>query len=275
MSEFEPKLVNIFISKQLLQKKSFNFSNIEDWIEKMKKIIETNDYDAMREEIRERMFAINRLGTRLFYMNISKTQFVTTVLNGPYFYAFFLIEGFDNDAAIEILKSFIDEKIITESKITVGSLKTEIYLFKISLAGVKISKGNQAFLISEFSDENNKVNMAIRESFKKDGIHVIVMNIDHKLGNIDIAIKKHMSESNHIICNLTYKTHWNANVFYELGMANAWNKPTIMFLRADQFPGAEQANNLPFDINSHACLKLNDGDKGLEELISELKQIIL
>lgn len=60
----------------------------------------------------------------------------------------------------------------------------------------------------------------------------------------------------------------NANVYYELGYADAIGKPTILL--ADR----QQVDRLPFDLSGFRCIFYNDTIGGKDRVESDLRRYL-
>lgn len=147
-------------------------------------------------------------------------------------------------------------------KKTSGSIDQAAYaLYRLSIQSLNSldKTDNTVFVISEFNDRNQKTySDLIKPTIELNNMKSIIMYDDHLHGNIDIAIKNYIKKSKFVIANLSYEKSWNPNVFYEIGLAKAYEKPIILILDEEIFDRNEQLN-LPFDINSHTCIKIKKG----------------
>jgi hypothetical protein len=119
----------------------------------------------------------------------------------------------------------------------------------------------KAFVVMQFSSPYNEVySEVLRSVCEKEGIDVL--RIDEKSGP-GLIIKDIMDailDSKLVIADIS---PLNANVFYELGVAHALNKPTILI--------AEKETKLPFDVSPFRTLFYENsigGKRKLEEGLS-------
>ncbi|MGL5522104.1 MAG: hypothetical protein ACRDAW_02440 [Metamycoplasmataceae bacterium] len=108
------------------------------------------------------------------------------------------------------------------------------------------------FFAREFGNENTlnffeKLNKKIQEELK---MEVIMLETKTILGNINNSIKNAIYSSSFFIADLTSKNEdsiINNNVMYEIGMAHALEKPTLLIIDKNQSPFDNDKNkNLPF-----------------------------
>lgn len=190
----------------------------------------------------------------------------------------FIRMNLDDEELISFLQEGVNSKVlkadVKEDRDASYAIANTVTIFSLSLSALsKTFEDNKVFVICEFNEKNKKTNTDIIEPLiTKWGLKPIVMYNDHLHGNIDIAIKQFIKTSKFVIANISYSKNWNPNVFYEIGMANAFDKNVIIVL--DQANNKENNGkmNLPFDINSHTCITLDeDGnnetlDKAIESL---------
>ena len=116
----------------------------------------------------------------------------------------------------------------------------------------------------QFSDDLDIVYGTIKNEL--DNIGFICNRADDVSGS-PIIFNKILSEmfsSRFIIAELT---HNNPNVFYELGIAHALGKPTILI--------SKSIENMPFDIQQNRVVLYKDNDDLEEKLSKELSRILV
>ncbi len=89
-------------------------------------------------------------------------------------------------------------------------------------------------------------------------------DISYEAGRIMASIWNRIREANIIIFDLTGK---NENVMYELGLAHAIGKYTILI-------SSDKLKILPFDISQENCILYKNSKKGLDNLKDKLEEAI-
>ncbi|MCI0616929.1 hypothetical protein L0244_28460, partial [bacterium] len=91
------------------------------------------------------------------------------------------------------------------------------------------------------------------------------LRVDELTGafNINRKIIECIFSSDAIVADLT---GWNANVFYEMGVAHAIDNKTIMIIQKN--------NALPFDVSNYRCIQYEQTKGGFEELIYGLTEAL-
>lgn len=120
-----------------------------------------------------------------------------------------------------------------------------------------------AFVIMPFSDEFAPIYYDIvLPSLEEVGF--IVTRADSPLGqqNILKSIVVSLDQSSLIVADLT---GLNENVMYELGIAHALQKPTVML--------TQNINELPFDLRSYKAIPYSLHFKEVPKLVDELKKV--
>ncbi|MGL5358082.1 MAG: hypothetical protein ACRC9U_03450 [Metamycoplasmataceae bacterium] len=213
---------------------------------------------------------------------------------------------FDNNLNYKILSEyfFLKEKMSTMPD-TINS-----FLFELSKQGYLILEQNKEdefhttfiytttlkinletsfeptiFFAREFGNENTlnffkKLNKKIQEELK---MEVIMFETNAMLGNINNSIKNAIHTSSFFIADLTSKNEdiINNNVMYEIGMAHALDKPTLLIIDKNQSPFDNNKNNnkkLPFDISNHTTLSYSvddNNDKKIKEILDYIRQELL
>ncbi len=77
--------------------------------------------------------------------------------------------------------------------------------------------------------------------------------------NINKKIIQNIFLSEAVIAALT---HWNPNVFYEMGVAHAIDNKTIMII--------QQGHKLPFDVSDYRCIQYQQTLEGMKDLMTKL-----
>ena len=117
-------------------------------------------------------------------------------------------------------------------------------------------KTNFCFVLMPFNDLfRNVYDEAIKPACMEAGY--ICLRVDDLKGtyNINRRIIESIFNCDMVIADLT---GWNANVFYELGVAHAIDTKTVMIIQSD--------NHLPFDVSSYRCIIYDQTELGLRKL---------
>lgn len=119
-----------------------------------------------------------------------------------------------------------------------------------------------AFVIMEFSEKFNSIYMkVIRPACEKQDISCIRIDEVYSPGKITSDILEAIKEVDIIIAEITPN---NANVFFELGYAFAFDKPIIPLVN-----GSER-DKLPFDISDIRTIFYENSEKGIDQAITKL-----
>lgn len=101
-----------------------------------------------------------------------------------------------------------------------------------------------------------------------------IMNEDYpRAGNINSFIIQSISKCKIFIADLSFlKSTFNHNVIYEIGLAHAFNKKTILIMHESSKNKIEKNGNisLPFDISSHNVFFYNNRSKYEKEITALL-----
>ncbi len=121
-----------------------------------------------------------------------------------------------------------------------GSVSVSAFLqgFGIDVDNINVDT-SQVFVLTPFNVESDMLYNTIREVCGQ--AKLIAKRSDDEFVENDIMqhIVKNIVSSRIVIANLNYR---NPNVFYELGIAHALNKPTILL--------AERNSDVPFDLQN-------------------------
>lgn len=142
-----------------------------------------------------------------------------------------------------------------------GVVSTARFLKGFGIDTDKISiKSDFAFVLTPFHPDFENTYVEIRETCQS--LKLTAMRSDEEFIRTDILkhIIKNIVEARVIIANIDGR---NANVFYELGIAHALNKPTILVSKVD--------SSVPFDVQSQYIILYNSG----VELRTKLCEILL
>lgn len=119
----------------------------------------------------------------------------------------------------------------------------------------------KAFVATQFDDRFDRIwDQVIRRAAEEEGFHPI--RIDEVTGANPILedIQRHVAEAAVVIAEITPV---NANVFYEVGYADALNKPLVLL--------AQRGTKLPFDIQGYRTVFYEDVIGGEARLLKELR----
>jgi hypothetical protein len=121
----------------------------------------------------------------------------------------------------------------------------------------------QAFVIMPFADEFTDIyQYLIIDALKETPFEVFRGDDVQTQSNIILDIVKAISESDLIIADLTSA---NPNVYYELGLAHAFDKPTVLL--------CQDINEIPFDLRSYRIITYSSHYSVMNSARSELKDI--
>ena len=116
------------------------------------------------------------------------------------------------------------------------------------------------FVLMPFKEEMKTVyDDAIKPAIEAAGFKSL--RVDELKGafNINRKIVEYIFTSDAIVADLT---HWNPNVFYEMGVAHAIDNKTIMIIH--------KKDELPFDVRTYKCIQYEQTKAGLEKLKSHI-----
>lgn len=118
-----------------------------------------------------------------------------------------------------------------------------------------------AFVAMQFSEPYNDV--------YKDAIKPLIENIGYEVVRVDEIsqpgiilndIWSNLTEASVVIAEVSEA---NPNVYYEIGVAHALNKPTILL--------AQKGTKLPFDLGPHRCIFYENTIPGRAKLLESLR----
>lgn len=128
----------------------------------------------------------------------------------------------------------------------------------IEIDSLEVEKG-KVFFLTPFHEQFDETYRTVREVGDELGVSISRGDETHAPGLVVTHILKEILQSEFVIANLDGR---NPNVFYELGVAQAIGKPTIMIASSD--------NDIPFDLASSRTLIW----KTKEELASRLTSLL-
>jgi hypothetical protein len=118
-------------------------------------------------------------------------------------------------------------------------------------------------VLTPFSDEERDTFEVIRKTCVRVGLTAI--RGDEQFTSTDILthVIQLILKARLVIANITGR---NANVFYELGIAHAMNKPTILV--------SKSLNETPFDIITNRIVVYRNNDELLKLLTESLARVM-
>ena len=123
----------------------------------------------------------------------------------------------------------------------------------------------KAFVAMQFSEPYNEVYRdAVEPLVKEIGFEPLRIDDVYGPGIIVNDIINNLSESSIVLAEISEK---NANVYYELGLAHAFGKPTLLM--------ATKGTSLPFDVGSHRCIFYENSIAGRSKLQTSLKHSLM
>jgi len=145
-----------------------------------------------------------------------------------------------------------------------GIISTTDFLkgFGIDLNQITI-KSNLVFVLTPFHPDFENVYQVIKKACSDIKMTAIRSDEDYVKTDILKHIIKSIVEARVIVANLDGR---NANVFYELGIAHALNKPTILLSNAN--------DNVPFDVQGKYLILYNSDISLAQKLKESLLKIL-
>lgn len=123
----------------------------------------------------------------------------------------------------------------------------------------------KAFVAMQFTEPYNEVYRdAVEPLVKEIGFEPLRVDDVHGPGIIINDIINNLSESSIVLAEISEK---NANVYYELGLAHALGKPTLLM--------AIKGTSLPFDVGPHRCIFYDNTIAGRGKLQESLKRSLM
>jgi len=137
---------------------------------------------------------------------------------------------------------------------------------KVIFANYKVSSSRpKAFVAMQFSEPYNEVYRdAVEPLVKEIGFDTLRVDDVYGPGIIINDIINNLSEASIVIAEISEK---NANVYYELGLAHALGKPTVLM--------AAKGTSLPFDVGPHRCIFYENTIPGRNKLQESLKRSLM
>lgn len=135
----------------------------------------------------------------------------------------------------------------------------------INVNNIQIEK-DLVFLLTPFHKDFKESNNEIKNICNYIGLKCIKGDEEYINGNILKYIVEKMMSSRIVIANINGR---NPNVFYELGIAHAIGKPTILISKM------ENLENVPFDLQSNQLVLYRDYKELNDKLIKLLSKILI
>lgn len=120
------------------------------------------------------------------------------------------------------------------------------------------------FVLTSFMDEYRDTYSAIKSTCDKVGLNCSKSDDEYIEGDILKHILKKIAKARIIIANIDGR---NPNVFYELGIVHALDKPTVVI--------SKNKNEVPFDLRSKNIVFYTDLKDLQENLLIEINKIAL
>ena len=116
-------------------------------------------------------------------------------------------------------------------------------------------EGDLVFVLTPFHPRYNEVMLCVYKTCQEIGLRCYRGDEEQVTGDLMRHILSYIVRARIVVANIEGR---NANVYYELGLAHALNKPTILICR--------QETEVPFDIKSNKII-IYKNYKELEELL--------
>ena len=164
---------------------------------------------------------------------------------------------------------FVDSIRVISHPSLPGQTGTSVGLFcfkstpKAVFSNYRVSSARpKAFVAMQFSEPYNEVYRdAVEPLVREIGFEPLRLDDVHSPGIIINDIINNLSESSIVLAEISEK---NANVYYELGLAHALGKPTLLM--------AVKGTSLPFDVGPHRCIFYDNTIAGRGKLQESLKR---
>ena len=167
------------------------------------------------------------------------------------------------------LKDILIESGFEETQINNMQIFKIIYAdendFKIPNFKGEFSLKNNCFCLMPFNENFDAIyNQVLRKAINDSGLDPL--RADEIFGNESIIndIIENIKSSKMILADLTGR---NPNVFYEVGLAHAWNKEVILM--------SQNTEDIPFDLRHLRYIKYQDSVAGSEILKEHITKTIL
>ena len=173
-----------------------------------------------------------------------------------------MLEGQRVDLYVDNVKVISHRGLAATEGLSIGlfALKTTV---RARFRGFQVDDARpKAFIVMQFSSPYNEV--------YRDAIQPLVAEIGFDPLRVDEVsapriiindIKNQIAEASIVIAEITEA---NPNVYYEVGMAHAIDKPTVLL--------AQRGTKLPFDVGPHRCIFYENTIPGRARLQEALKR---
>ena len=128
-------------------------------------------------------------------------------------------------------------------------------------------------LEEEANDEKYQFYKELRKELEEQlKLNLVMLYEDKSTGNLATRIKNEIRNCSFFIADLKSKDNFNPNVFYEIGIAEGFNKKPLLILKEDKWDIIKE-RKLPFDISNHNVMSysLENSKKCFEEIINTIK----
>lgn len=176
-----------------------------------------------------------------------------------------VLEGQKVDIFVDSIKVISYPNLPRQTGTSVGMFCFRA-LDKVTFSNYKVSSSRpKAFVAMQFSDPYNEVYRdAVEPLVREIGFDPLRIDDVHGPGIIINDIRNSLSESSIVIAEISER---NPNVFYELGVAHALGKPTVLL--------AAKGSSLPFDVGPHRCIFYENTIPGRGKLQEALKRSLM
>jgi len=173
-----------------------------------------------------------------------------------------VLEGQKVDVFVDSIRVISYPSLPRQTGTSVGLLCSK-YTHKAVFSNYRVSSARpKAFVAMQFSEPYNEVYRdAVEPLVREIGFEPLRLDDVHSPGIIINDIINNLSESSIVLAEISEK---NANVYYELGLAHALGKPTLLM--------AVKGTSLPFDVGPHRCIFYDNTIAGRGKLQESLKR---
>lgn len=179
-----------------------------------------------------------------------------------------VLEGQKADIYIDKIKviSYPNFPIQTGTSVGLFCHKGEKGSFQAKFNNIRVSSSlPKAFVAMQFSEPYNEVYRdAVEPLVKEIGFELLRIDDVYGPGIIINDIINNLSGSTIVLAEISEK---NANVYYELGLAHAFGKPTLLM--------ATKGTSLPFDVGSHRTIFYENTIAGRTKLQNSLRHSLM
>lgn len=223
---------SFFVTALFNVAKHFKYLIFDKKLEHYKRELELKEYDMIREHLEKEI-----------------TQLQKKLINST--------EDWEN---INHLPLSAQKKEYDNGPIQNSSL---IKRFGLSEKDTSIDK-KMVFLLTPFSNESVDIYLSIKNICSECGLNLYRGDEEFSHEDILANIIKYIIKSRIVIANIDGK---NPNVFYELGIAHALGKPTILVSNSIQ--------DAPFDVQQNRIVLYQNNDDLKLKLTKELSRILV